>query len=62
MQKLQASSARAAEAGGEGRPSNPHGYEAVKKPTIPIIPIPQSRERNLQLFVFQKITADASLL
>jgi len=34
--------------------------EGVKKSPSPVIPIPQSRERNLQLFVFYAINADAS--
>ena len=35
--------------------------EAVKGSTIPFILIPQSREKNLQLFVFKEVNTDASL-
>jgi hypothetical protein len=34
------------------------GFEAVKKSTIPVI---LSEAKNLQLFVFKKVNADASL-
>jgi hypothetical protein len=36
-------------------------WEAVKKSAIPVILIRQLTEKNLQLLVFRKINADASL-
>jgi len=40
------------------RPHLPKASEGVKKPTIAVI---LSAAKNLQLFVFKKINADASL-